>query len=437
MNTLLKNAAALLLSYGFLLLGSGLFMTLLSLRSNLEGFSTQVTGLMMSGYYVGLFFGARYTTLIVDRVGYIRTFSVFASTVSIVPLAHMLWVDPLFWTALRLMTGFAMAGMVMVTESWLNSSVDNQQRGGLLSVYMVINYLAAGAAQLLLLVQEVSGYQLFVLSSICFSMCLLPVALTRTVEPVPDPPQAMRIKPTLQKTPVGFYCSMCAGFLSASFYSIGPIFALQIGFDSRQIALFMALGVLGGLVLQTPVGKLSDRVERRKVIAGMSLLVVLCCLCISWQVSHHLHANAILVSSFIFGALSFTLYSLAAAHANDWVAQSSRMQTAGALLAGYSIGAITGPILSAKAMSWWGAAGMFNAMGLAALCITCFSLFTIANFSPRRTQLKRQFVAKPGSTYSSGEIYRAVQADSEFVGSEDSLNTAKRIHSEHKEISGG
>ena len=155
MQQVLKKVSALLLSYGCLLLGSGLFMTLLSLRSSLEGFSTTTTGLIMSGYYVGIFLGARYSASIVNRVGYIRTFSVLASITSIIPLIHMLWIDPIAWFLFRIMTGFAMAGLIMVTESRLNTGVDNKHRGSLLAVYMVINYLGAVAEQLLLLLNEV------------------------------------------------------------------------------------------------------------------------------------------------------------------------------------------------------------------------------------------------------------------------------------------
>ncbi|MGB1238858.1 MAG: MFS transporter [Pseudomonadales bacterium] len=409
MRALLQQTAALLLSYGFLLLGSGLFMTLLSLRSTLEGFSTQITGLIMSGYYLGLFAGARYTAYLVGKVGYIRTFSVCASVVSVVPLAHMLLVDPLVWGALRFVTGFAMAAMVMVTESWLNSSVGNRQRGSLLSIYMVINYSAAGAAQLLLLVRDIQGNELFVLASICFSLCLVPVALTGTAEPAPAPAEPMRLKPTLRTTPVGFYCAMCAGFIGAAFYSMGPVFALKIGLDAQQIAIFMALGVIGGLALQTPIGKLSDRIERRGVIAVLALLVVFSCLSLSWQAHSAAIPFAVFCGGFVFGSLSFTLYSLAAAHANDWVTQSARMQTAGALLAGYSIGAISGPIISAQAMQWRGAAGMFECMAACALVLVLYTTANLAG-SRRSSARKRHFVARPSSSFSSGELYRAVQA---------------------------
>ncbi|EPJ55464.1 MAG: hypothetical protein OFPI_03610 [Osedax symbiont Rs2] len=415
MQQVLKRVSALLLSYGCLLLGSGLFLTLLSLRSSLEGVSTTTTGLIMSGYYVGIFLGARYSASIVNRVGYIRTFSVLASVTSIIPLIHMLWVDPIAWFVFRVMTGFAMAGLIMVTESWLNTGVDNKHRGSLLAVYMVINYLGAGAAQLLLLLHEVEGYQLFVMSSICFSLCLIPVALPHNAEPTPEPLQPMKFLPTLKRTPVGFYCAMCAGFLGASFNSIGPLFALKIGLANDEIVLFMALGICGGLVLQTPVGKLSDRFDRRKVIALIAALVVSSCLLMRWQVLYNYELIALLAGSFIYGSLAFTLYSLAAAHANDWAGNGQRMQTAGALLVAYSIGAVVGPMLSAGAISYYGPIGLFDTLAFGAAILGVFSVIQISGIRKFRPQSKRQFVPRPGSYFTSGEIYRAVQAESEPV----------------------
>ncbi|MFT5708475.1 MAG: MFS family permease [Oceanospirillaceae bacterium] len=422
MQQLLKQVSALLLSYGCLLIGSGLFMTLLSLRSSLEGFSTSTTGLIMSGYYLGIFLGARCSASLVSRVGYIRTFSVLASIISITPLVHMLWVEPMAWFVFRMITGFAMAGLIMVTESWLNTGVDNQQRGSLLGIYMVINYLGAGAAQLLLLVHDVSGYQLFVMSSICFSLCLVPVALTHHAEPIPEGGQAMKILPTLKRTPVGFFCAMCAGFLGASFNSIGPIFALKIGLSNEQIVWFMALGICGGLVLQSPIGKLSDRIDRRKVIALVATLVVFSCLLMRWQVMHSSSLFALLAGSFLYGSLAFTLYSLAAAHANDWAGNGTRMQTAGALLVAYSIGAVIGPMLSASAMSYVGPIGLFDLLALGASVLVLFSVSQIVGLRRYRPRSKKQFVPRPGSYYTSGEIYRAVQAESEPV--EDQVEDA-------------
>ncbi|MEH6443973.1 MAG: MFS transporter [Oceanospirillaceae bacterium] len=430
MQKVIKNVSSLLFSYGCLLLGSGLFMTLLSLRSSLEGFSTTTTGLIMSGYYVGVFLGARYAGILVHRVGYIRTFSVLASIISIMPLAHMLWVNAYGWLFFRVITGFAMAGMIMVTESWLNTGVKNSERGSLLGIYMVINYLGAGAAQLLLLLHDVDGYQLFIMSSICFSLCLIPVALTKRIEPTPEPFQPLKILPTLQRTPVGFYCAMCAGFAGASFNSIGPLFALKIGLTNQQIVLFMALGICGGLVLQSTVGKLSDRFDRRKVIAIVASCVLVVCLLMRWQVSHGFNLTSLFINSFVYGSLAFTLYSLAAAHANDWASDNSRMQTAGALLVAYSIGAVIGPLVSASAITYFGAVSLFDTIAIGTSLLVIFSLVQLGGFRGRRPRIKKQFVARPGSYFTSGEIYRAVQAESEPVMTEVAEENAEKPSSE-------
>jgi MFS family permease len=357
--------------------------------------------------------------MLVNRVGYIRTFSVLASIISIMPLAHMLWIDATAWFFFRIITGFAMAGMIMVTESWLNTAVDNEHRGGLLGIYMVINYLGAGVAQLLLLLHDVEGFQLFVMSSICFSLCLIPVALTHTSEPVPEPPQPMKVLPTMKKTPVGFYSALCAGFLGASFNSIGPIFALKIGLANQEIVLFMALGICGGLVLQGPVGKLSDKIDRRKVIALISAMVVVVCLYMRWQVLSSTGMTMLLIGSFCYGSLAFTLYSLGAAHANDWAGKGSKMQTAGALLVAYSIGAVIGPMMSATAITLFGPVGLFDTLALGAAALSLISLAQINGLRRLRPRRKKQFVPRPGSYFTSGEIYRAVQNEAAPVPSEE------------------
>lgn len=413
MKNLLKTVSSLLLSHGCLLIGNGLFMTLLSLRANLEGFSTELIGLIMSGYFVGLFIGARYSSKLVSRVGYIRAFSAFASLISITPLLHLFWVSPAFWFTLRVFAGFAMAGMLMVTESWLNASANNKNRGSLLAIYMVISFLGAGMAQLLLFAHDPSDYQLFTLTSIFFSLCLLPVTLTKTPAPQPDPSGPLKILPTLRNTPVGFYGAICAGLMNASFNTMGPLFALELGLSAGQISMFMALGICSGLVLQSPIGKLSDRIERRKVIVMVSTLVSLCCLIITLQVIMGYQLSWLLISIFLYGSLAFTTYSLAAAHCNDWADPERRMQTTGALLVGFSIGAISGPLISGSLMGLVGPAGLFSFIGIIALLLALYTLSKISD-KHTRSRLKSPYIPRPGSYYTSGELYRAVQKSSKI-----------------------
>jgi len=402
----LRQLLTLLLSYGFLLLANGLFTTLLSLRTDMEGFSSLLIGVVMGGYYLGLFLGARYAAAVVNQVGHIRAFGVFASLLSITPLIHTLFVSPPLWMALRLLAGFSMAGLIVVTESWLNARVENSNRGTILSIYMFINYLGAGLAQLLLMLDDPGGFRLFTLASVIFSLSLIPVLLTRTHAPLPEPPGPLRILPVLRNSPVGFYGALAAGLMNAAFYTMGPLFGIAIGFSVEQISLFMAVGILGGLVLQMPIGRLSDRVERRLVITGVSVAVGLACLTMVLLVAFNAPLYAILAGSFGYGCLSFTLYSLSAAHANDWGDPQRRMQTSGALLAGFGIGAVVGPLVAGWLMGELGPQGLFIFNGVIALLL---ALYSFAHAFKPRPQPKTPFVPQPGTPFSADELYQAAQ----------------------------
>ncbi|HEY5718446.1 MAG TPA: MFS transporter, partial [Motiliproteus sp.] len=373
-------------------------------------FSQQLTGLVMSSYYLGLFIGARYAVRVVNQVGHIRAFGVFASLVSVTPLLHMLLVSVPVWMLLRVVTGFSMAGLIVITESWINARAENSNRGTILSVYMFINYLFAGSAQLLLMLDDPGGFRLFTLASIIFSFSLIPVLLTRTSAPVPEGPGTLRILPVLRTSPVGFYGALAAGLLNASFYTMGPLFARDVGFAVEQISLFMALGILGGLLLQTPIGKLSDRVERRLIIALVSAGVCFCCGGMVWLVQSQVEVPLFLAGAFVYGSLSFTLYSLSGAHANDWGDPARRMQTSGALLAGFGIGAVIGPLLAGLLMGQIGAAGLFAFNGVIALLLAGVA-FAHA-FRPRLRE-KVPFVPQPAAQFSSEQLYHAAREELE------------------------
>ena len=192
--TTFKSLLALLSSYGLLLLGNGMINILLGLRSRLEGFSTETTGFIMSGFFIGMLTGALFAVRVVAAVGHIRAFAAFASVMSVAVLAHVLLVNPLVWFVLRLIAGFCMAGMVMVVESWLNERSSNEMRGRVLSIYMMTNYLGAGLGQFMMLVGDPAEFQLFIIASMIYSFALVPVLLTRSNAPKPVAPVRMPFK---------------------------------------------------------------------------------------------------------------------------------------------------------------------------------------------------------------------------------------------------
>jgi len=190
-----RPLTALFISYALLILANGLFTTLLSIRTKLEGFSTEWVGFLMTAYYLGMFLGARYSAHVVQRAGHIRAFAALASMVSVSPLIHSIWVEPVAWLFIRLIDGFCIAGLFVITESWLNARADNKTRGSILALYMVTNFTASGSAQFLLPLADPKSFELFSLASIVFSLSLVPLLLSRANAPVPEAPDGMSDSP--------------------------------------------------------------------------------------------------------------------------------------------------------------------------------------------------------------------------------------------------
>ena len=384
---------ALFASYGLLILGNGLFNTLLSLRIKSEGYSTGVVGLLMGGFFLGTFLGALYASRLIRRSGHIRCFAVFASLMSVSPLLHMLWIEPGFWLVLRLICGFCLSGMFVVTESWLNDQTDNRNRGGILAIYMVITFLAYGLSQLLLQLADVGGFELFALCSVFFSLSMLPVLLSRTDAPQLEISGKLELGYLLRRAPVGFWGATCAGAIYSCFFAMAPVFAQELGQTISEISYFMAIGIFGGMVLQIPLGRLSDRLERRRVIAGVSLAGLMCCAAMVFCVNASVGFSVIAVTVFIFGCLVFAIYPLSAAHANDWCSPDKRMQTSSGILVGYGLGAILGPTLSSVLMVGFGPAALFVFIGIICLLLMLYSLWQ--SWKSGASQEKINFTPRP------------------------------------------
>ena len=227
----LGTVVSLLLSYGLLLLANGLFSTLLGVRTQVEGFSATLVGFIVAAYFTGLLLGGLFAGRVVTRVGHIRSFAAFASLMSVSALLFPIFVTPVAWMMLRMLGGFCMAGMIMVTESWLNEAASNKTRGQILSFYMITNYFAAGCGQFLLTAGDPSQYQLFSLASILFSLALLPVLLTRAKAPVPVHSKRMHVWTLYRIAPLGVFGVFCCGLVNSSIHGLSPVYATNMGFS--------------------------------------------------------------------------------------------------------------------------------------------------------------------------------------------------------------
>jgi MFS family permease len=395
----LGTVASLLLSYGLLLLANGLFSTLLAVRTQVEGFSSTTVGFIVASYFSGLLLGGLFAGRVVTRVGHIRSFAAFASFVSISALLHPLFVTPIAWMMLRMLAGFCMAGMIMVTESWLNEAASNKTRGQVLSFYMITNYFAAGCGQFLLTTGDPSQYQLFSLASIIFSLALIPVLLTRAKAPVPVHSTRMHVWTLFRIAPLGVFGVFCCGLVNSSVHGLSPVYATNMGFSEAQLSTFMAVMIMSGLFLQWPIGHLSDRIGRGPLLVYIPVLVAFAAIWMVFAIEYAL----ILIGAMVFGAFVFTLYSLAAATANDMVTANQRVQVAGALLITYGAGAVTGPIVAGQFMGVLGPQGLFFYFALISLLLSAFAIFKRRrDGSPDK---RKPFVAVPATQSTSSQLY--------------------------------
>ena len=404
----IKSIASLLLSYGLLLIANGLLSTLLGVRTQIEGFETEIVGIIMGAYFLGLLLGARYSVRVVANVGHIRSFAAFASIMSISALAHVLIIDPIAWMVMRIVSGFCMAGMVMVTESWLHERASNKTRGQVLSLYMITNYAAAGCGQFLLPLADPARFHLFSVTSIVFSLALVPVLLTRAAAPRPVEAHPINLRELYRVSPVGLVGSFCAGLVSSTFYGMGPIFTREIGLSLTGTSTFMASVILGGLVLQWPVGRLSDHVDRRWVLTGVTFAAAVACLAVV-IVSTTRSSLGLYILGAVYGSLSFTLYSLSAAHTNDFADPDRLMQTASGLLIVYGVGAIIGPMVAAAVMGQIGAGGMFLWSAFVLVALGGFAIWRIPKRAGKEESEKHRFVPVPATQYTSDQLYTAAR----------------------------
>ncbi len=397
---------SILLSYGLLLLANGLFATLLGVRTQVEGFTPGVVGFVVAAYFSGLLLGGLFAARVVIRVGHIRSFAAFASLMSASALMHPIIVDGYAWMGFRLIAGFCMAGMIMVTESWLNETATNRTRGKILSIYMITNYFAAGCGNFLLTIGDPSDFMLFSLASIIFSLSLVPVLLTRAKAPVPVHSERMHVWDLYRIAPLGVVGVFCCGLVNASLNGLGSVFGNNIGLDQQELATFMAAMVMSGLILQWPVGLLSDRIGRGPLLVYIPLVVALAAI---WQLFVEGFVLVTLGAIFL-GMFVFTLYSLSAATANDRVTSEQRVQVAGALLITYGAGAVTGPILASQFMGLLGPQGLFFYVALIELVLCAFAIMTRKRRvgSPDK---RKPFVVVPAAAATSNQLYVAAHAD--------------------------
>ena len=372
----LKSVSSLLSGVTFLMLGSGALTTLLGLRMGDAGFSSQTTGFVMSAYFLGLVVGPFYAHKLISTIGHIRAFTALGSVMSAAALAHPFFIDPWFWSGLRFFQGFCIVGMYMCTESWLNEKSTNKIRGSIFALYQITVYLAQGASQLLLNIPDPSGFGLFILTSVLVSLAIVPVALTKVVPPELPEAVQLNLRQLYKISPTGIIGALAAGALLGAVYGMGPSFAQLAGLDVAQTTRFMGAVIIGGLILQLPIGKLSDVIDRRFVILIISIATFVIGLFIMNKTSTD--GFGLLWLGMLYGGFAFTLYPISVAYTNDFAEPDELVPVSAGLLIAYGIGAAIGPIAASIFMEGLGARGLFVFSAYIAIFLALFIGFRMS-----------------------------------------------------------
>lgn len=391
----LGGIAALLLATAFLYAGNGLQGTLLAVRGDLEAFSTTLIGVLMSAYYAGFILGCRFGPGIIQSVGHIRAFVALASIASSSALAHAIIVEPLTWAALRAVTGFAFAGLAMVLESWINERATNANRGQMLSIYRIVDLGSLTIGNALLGLASPADFQLFAAVSILISIALVPVALTRSVAPAPLASAKLNLRALYAISPVGAAGALTTGLANAAFWGLAPVFVQRVGYDAATIGSFMGVAIIGAAVFQFPLGWISDRIDRRKVIFSSVIVGIFASIMLGlFAAQSSIHLFAI---GFVFGGLIIPTYGLCAAHANDYANKGEEVATSGGLLMLHGVGAVAGAFLGAAIMSIASASALFFYIAFVYISFLIFTGLRIIARDPIADAEKSPFVPAPRS----------------------------------------
>jgi MFS family permease len=334
------------------LTGNGLLNTLLSTRMAIAGFSATAAGAVLSGYYLGLLTGSFTCHRLIERVGHIRAFTVFAAVTTAAALLHGIYLSLWFWATLRYACGITTFGLFMVIESWLNECTEPRFRGKVLSIYMTLTYLGIGIGQLLLNVGDIRGQRLFIIAGIIFALCLVPVSATEGVHPRLPERKRFSFLTTFRRAPLGMLGSMAAGLTNSAFYAMMPVVCTRIGLPMHQLSWIMTTTVFCGLAAQWLVGSLSDRFDRTVVLPGVVIAVTI--VSAIMFVSRETSFLKLAMGMGFMGALAFAVYPVSVARAHDIFGGRDSVAVSAGLLFAYSIGASVSPILSSGVMTLLG-----------------------------------------------------------------------------------
>ena len=345
--------SSLMIGTALLLLGNGLLSTVLVLRGSLEGYSDQMLGLLGSAYFIGFFLGTYVVPPLIRRMGHIRAFTFFAAGIAAIMLLHSLIVHPWIWLGLRLFTGIALVGFYTVIESWLNTKTDATHRGRIFAFYMIVNMVAIAASQQFLHFASPAGFVLFSVAAMMVCLSVLPLASTRFPQPEVTPVPRLTIRRIWTAAPAAVVGAVASGLTMGTFWSMGPLYGSRLGLDPGGVAMLMTATIMGGALLQWPLGRLSDRGDRRYVLGAAAAFATFAAIAMAalGQIE-----QALLAAAFVYGGMAFAIYPVVVAHLVDHLSHDDILSGNAGVLLLHGLGAAAGPTLVGALMGASGTA---------------------------------------------------------------------------------
>jgi MFS family permease len=368
----LTHSWPLLMGVMLLMVGNGIQGTLLGIRGNLEGFSTYQLSCVMAAYFVGFLFGSWAAPPMIRRVGHVRVFAALGSLISAILVIYPVFPDWIAWTALRILAGFCFSGIYITAESWINNTASNDTRGQALSAYMIVQMLGIIASQVLLNLPDSTGFTLFIIPSVLVSLAFLPILLAPTPAPAFDSTRRLSFAELFRISPLGCVGMLLTGGVFSAMFGMAAVWGAEEGLSLREISIFVGALYVGGLVLQYPIGWASDRMDRRMLITGLSVVAAAAMLLTA---ALSLPFAALIVAALLLGGITNPVYALLIAYTNDFLPREDMAAASAGLIFLNGFGAIFGPLITGWMMETVGPRGFFLFIALLYVALAAYAAY--------------------------------------------------------------
>lgn len=371
----LTHSWPLLMGVMLLMVGNGIQGTLLGIRGNMEGFSTYQLSYVMAAYFVGFLFGSWAAPRMIRRVGHVRVFAALGSLISAILVIYPVFPDWIVWTALRVLAGFCFSGIYITAESWLNNTASNDTRGQALSAYMIVQMLGIIASQVLLNVPDPSGFALFIIPSVLVSLAFMPILLAPVPAPAFDSTKRLPFAELFRISPLGCIGMLLTGGVFSAMFGMASVWGAQEGLGLREISIFVGALYVGGLVLQYPIGLASDRMDRRMLIMGLSVVASVVMMVATFVA---LPFPALIVVALLLGGITNPVYALLIAYTNDFLSREQMAAASAGLIFLNGFGAIFGPTATGWMMETAGPRGFFLFIGILYIALAVYAVYRMS-----------------------------------------------------------